>query len=135
MKEHLADTSVLLDIVTDDPVWKAWSVEQLHLAAANGAVLINPFIYAELAPAFSSEAALESWFSTTELKRAPLPYAAAWPAAQAFARYKKAGGTRTAPLPDFFIGAHAQVEGLTLITRDAARFRTYFPNVKLIVPP
>jgi predicted nucleic acid-binding protein len=131
---HLADSNVLLDIVTDDPIWKAWSVGQLHRAAAANAILINPFIYAELAPAFHTETALESWFTTTELQRAPLPYAAAWPAARAFARYKKAGGTRTAPLPDFFIGAHAEVEGLTLITRDAARFQTYFPNVKLIVP-
>jgi predicted nucleic acid-binding protein len=131
---HLADANVLLDIVTDDPVWKTWSVEQLHLAAAANPVLVNPIVYAELAPAFRSESALELWFSTTDLQRASLPFAAAWLAAQAFARYKKAGGTRTAPLPDFFIGAHAEVEGLTLITRDAARYRTYFPNLKLIVP-
>jgi predicted nucleic acid-binding protein len=134
VKRYLADSNVALDLATVDPVWLTWSQDQLRLAAATGEVLINPVIYAEIAPAFRTEAELAEWFRRTEMRKGPLPYAAAWPAAQAFARYRKAGGTRISLLPDFYIGAHAEVEGLTLITRDAARFRTYFPSVTLIAP-
>jgi predicted nucleic acid-binding protein len=90
--------------------------------------------HAELAPAFASEAELERWFADSEFDHVALPFSAAWPAAQAYKRYRKAGGPRISILPDFYIGAHAQVEGLTLITRDAARYRTYFPSVDLIAP-
>jgi predicted nucleic acid-binding protein len=102
-----------------------------------GQVFINPIIYAEIAPAFRSETELEEWISDPESKfhLVGLPFSAAWPAAQAYKRYRKAGGARTSILPDFYIGAHAQVEGLTVITRDAARYRTYFPSVELIAPP
>lgn len=134
MKRFLADSNIALDLATTDPVWLAWSQDQLRLATAAGEVLINPIIYAELAPAFRTEAELEAWFERTDFRKVALPYAAAWPAARAFARYKKAGGTRISLLPDFYIGAHAEVEGLTLITRDAARYRTYFPGVTLIAP-
>ncbi len=113
MKVYLADSNVALDLATVDPVWLTWSQEQLRLAAAVGEVLINPIIYAEIAPAFQTEAELAAWFGRTEMRKAPLPYEAAWSAAQAFARYKKAGGTRISLLPDFYIGAHAEVEGLT----------------------
>jgi predicted nucleic acid-binding protein len=128
----LVDTNILLDIATRDPRWSAWSESQLQRAA--GAVFINPIIYAELAPAFADEAALDNWLDPAIFTRAPLPYQAGWRAAAAFIASRAAGGTRTSPLPDFYIGAHAEVEGLTLITRDAARYRTYFPSIALIAP-
>jgi predicted nucleic acid-binding protein len=99
-----------------------------------GPIFINPIIYAELAPAFASEDDLERWVDPAILRRAPLPYAAGCLAAQAFLKYRKSGGTKTATLPDFFIGAHAVVEDLTLVTRDKGRYQTYFPSLTLIVP-
>jgi len=134
MSGFLFDTSVLLDIATADAAWWPWSERQLRSAAAQGPVLINPIIYAELAPAFASQAALDQWLDPAVLHRLPLPYPAGWLAAQAFVKYRRAGGTKTLPLPDFYIGAHAEVDGLTLVTRDAARYRTYFPNPVLIAP-
>jgi predicted nucleic acid-binding protein len=130
----LIDANVLLDIATADPTWMTWSQEQLRSAAGRGAVFINPIIYAELAPAFTNAGELDRWLDPGIFRRSPLPYEAGWLAAQAFLQYRRAGGARSAPLPDFYIGAHAQVEKLTLITRDAARYRTYFPGVVLISP-
>lgn len=95
---------------------------------------MNPIIYAELAPAFANQADLDQWCAPTVFERLPLPYVAGWLAAQAFLKYRRAGGTKSSPLPDFYIGAHAEVDGLILVTRDAARYRTYFPNVGLITP-
>ena len=99
-----------------------------------GLVLLNPIIYAELAPAFATREALEQWLPPSVFQRLPLPYEAGWRAAQASVQYRLAGGARSSPLPDFYVGAHAEVEGLTLVTRDAARYRTYFPAVTLITP-
>lgn len=99
-----------------------------------GPVLINPIIYAELAPAFAAAADLDRWLDPGVFQRLPLPYSSGWLAAQAFIKYRRAGGVRNAPLPDFFIGAHAEAENLTLVTRDSARYRTYFPNVTMITP-
>jgi predicted nucleic acid-binding protein len=130
----LFDTSVLLDIATADPVWLAWSEQQFRSAAAQGPILLNPIIYAELAPAFATPADLDQWLDPAVFLRLPLPYTAGWIAAQAFVKYRRSGGVRTSPLPDFYIGAHAEVEGHTLVTRDAARCRTYFPNVAIISP-
>ena len=129
----LVDANVLLDLLTADPVWQSWSEQELARAAQDG-LAINAVIYAELCPAFRSEAELTAALAGWPLQRLALPYEAAWPAAQAFAEYRRRGGLRTAPLPDFFIGAHAQVAGLTLLTRDATRYRTYFPKVPLICP-
>ena len=131
---NLFDTNVLLDIATADSTWLAWSEMQFRMAAAQGPILINPIIYAELAPAFASAADLDRWLDLTVFQRLPLPYAAGWIAAQAFVKYRRGGGSKTSPLPDFFIGAHAEIEKWTLVTRDAARYRTYFPNVPLIAP-
>ncbi len=131
---NLFDTNVLLDIATADSTWLAWSEMQFRMAAAQGPILINPIIYAELAPAFASAADLDRWLDPTVFQRLPLPYAAGWIAAQAFVKYRRGGGSKTSPLPDFFIGAHAEIEKWTLVTRDAARYRTYFPNVPLVVP-
>jgi predicted nucleic acid-binding protein len=129
----LVDANALLDILTADPVWSAWSQGAMMEAAADG-LAINPIIYSELAPAFREEAELAAALADWPLQRLPLPYEAAWPASQAFASYRGRGGIRTSPLPDFYIGAHAEVGGLTLLTRDPARYRTYFPKVRLICP-
>ena len=131
----LFDTNVLLDIATADPTWLAWSENQFRTIAAQGPILINPIIYAELAPAFTSAADLNKWLDPAIFRRLPLPYPAGWIAAQAFLKYRRGGGAKTSPLPDFYIGAHAEIEKWTLVTRDAARYRTYFPNVALIIPP
>ena len=130
----LFDTNVLLDIATADSVWLAWSENQFRLAAEQGPILINPIIYAEVAPAFASAADLDRWLDRFVFQRLSLPYPAGWVAAQAFVKYRRGGGTRTTPLPDFYIGAHAEIEKRTLVTRDAVRYRTYFPNVLLITP-
>jgi hypothetical protein len=130
----LVDANVLLDILTADPVWQPWSERELA-RVPEGELAINPVIYAEICPAFRAEAEVEAALADWPLQRLALPYEAAWPAAQAFAEYRRRGGSRTAPLPDFFIGAHAQVAGLTLLTRDATRYRTYFPGVSMICPP
>jgi hypothetical protein len=134
MSGFLFDTNVLLDIATADPIWLAWSEKQFRLAAAQGPIFINPIIYAELAPAFANAAELDRWLDPAVFQRLALPYAAGWLAAQAFLKYRRSGGAKTSPLPDFYIGAHAEVEQRNLITRDAARYRTYFPKVTLIAP-
>jgi predicted nucleic acid-binding protein len=130
----LFDTNALLDIATADPVWLPWSEKEFRVAAGQGPILINPIIYAELAPAFRTAAELDCWLDPAVFQRLPLPYAAGWIAAQAFLKYRQSGGSKTSPLPDFYIGAHAEVEGHTVVTRDAARYRTYFPSVSLIAP-
>lgn len=132
---NLFDTSVLLDIASADPIWLAWSEQQLRNAAVQGPIFINPIIYAELAPAFSSNAELDKWLAPDIFQRLPLPYDAGWRASQAFSSYRRSGGTKTSPLPDFCIGAHAEYEQLTLVTRDTARYCMYFPTVTLITPP
>jgi len=134
VSRYLFDTNVLIDIATSDPKWKAWSSEQIRIATQSGKILINPIIYAELAPAFHSQAELDRWLDPSIFQRLPLPYRAGWLASIAFIKYRSHGGTRSQPLPDFFIGAHALVEGLTLVTRDRNRFETYFPEVSLISP-
>ncbi|HEY2410682.1 MAG TPA: type II toxin-antitoxin system VapC family toxin [Pirellulaceae bacterium] len=112
----------MLDIATADPLWLPWSEQEFLAAAAQGPILINPIIYAELAPAFATDADLDQWVDPAVFLRLPLPYAAAWPAAQAFLKYRRGGGAKTSPLPDFYIGAHAEVEGHTLVTRDPTRY-------------
>jgi predicted nucleic acid-binding protein len=134
MSGFLFDSNVLLDIATADPTWLAWSEGQFRAAAAQGPILVNPIIYAELAPAFASRADLDHWLDPAIFQFLPLPYTAGWLAAQAFVKYRNAGGAKTSPLPDFYIGAHAEADGLTLVTRDAPRYRTYFPTVTLITP-
>ena len=130
----LADTNVLLDIFTDDSTWRRWSEETVRDALVTGFVAINPIVYAETSLAFADTDALDQNLDALLLRRLPLPYGAAFRAGRAFLRYRRAGGARSSPLPDFFIGAHAESEDLTLLTRDAGRYRTYFPAVKLITP-
>ena len=128
-------TNVLLDIATADPVWLGWSEAQFRASLAQGPILINPIIYAELVPAFASVAELDRWLDPGVFQRLTLPYSAGWPAAQAFLKYRRSGGAKTTPLPDFYIGAHAEAENRTLVTRDAARYRTHFPSLTVIAPP
>ena len=131
----LVDANVLLDIATRDPIWCGWSSARLAEVYEHEETAINPVIYTELIPAYAATDELDTILvPPNRFKRLTLPYSAAAPAARAFAAYRKAAGAKTSPLPDFFIGAHAEAEGLTLLTRDAARYRTYFPAVKLICP-
>ena len=131
----LIDTNVLLDIATADPIWFDWSSTHLSIAEKSDTLAINPVIHTELVPAYSKIEDLDHILVPVDrFERLNLPYAAAPAAARAFAAYRREGGTKTAPLPDFFIGAHAEAAGLTLLTRDANRYRTYFPDVTLICP-
>lgn len=130
----LVDSSVLLDIFTGDPIWKQWSVTALRDARVAGFAGINPLIYAEVSLAFDSASALERELDALLLERLQLPFEAGFGAGSAFLKYRRAGGARSSPMPDFYIGAHAALEGLTLLTRDTRRYRTYFPSIKLIAP-
>ncbi len=131
----LVDTNVLLDIATEDPDWFEWSSAQLSIVINAQEAAINPIIYAELAPLYASERELDlNLVPPGNFRRLLLPFSSGFPAARAFQSYREAGGQRTSPLPDFFIGAHAEAEGFTLLTRDPRRYRTYFPEVKLICP-
>ena len=131
---RILDSNVLLDIITADAKWLEWSAKQFREATREGPVVLNPAIYAELAPAFESQAALDRWLPGTLFRQLPLPYGAAYVTSVAFLKYRAQGKTKTSTLPDFFIGAHAEVEKLPLVTRDVNRYRKYFPNVKLICP-
>ena len=131
----LVDTNVLLDIATRDPKWFEWSSRQLSVLINARQAAINLVVYAELAPCYRNERDLNlNLLPPANFKRLALPYSAAFPTARAFAAYRQNGGTRTSPLPDFFIGAHAEAEGHALLTRDPTHYRTYFPKVKLIAP-
>jgi predicted nucleic acid-binding protein len=130
----LVDTNVLLDLVTDDPDWADWSIEQLETAALRGPLLINDIVYAELAVRYERIERLETFLSEAGLDMVAMPRSALFLAGKVFQKYRKAGGSRSGVLPDFFIGAHAAVDRLDLLTRDTARYRTYFPTVTLIAP-
>jgi hypothetical protein len=130
----LVDTNVLLDVLTDDPAWLDWSAEHLDRQAAQGPIIVNEVIYAELSVGFAGEDGVADALDelAVEFHRTPVP--ALFLAGKACLRYRRAGGTRTGVLPDFFIGAHAQVTGLPILTRDARRYRAYFPEVEVIAP-
>lgn len=130
----LVDTNVLLDVVTDDPAWAEWSIRQLDAASFKGPLAINDVVYAELSVRFATIEALDSVLDDAGVAIIPIPRAALFLAGKAFQKYRGAGGLRTGVLPDFFIGAHAAVSALALLTRDAARYRTYFPTVDLVAP-
>ena len=125
----LVDTSVLLDVLAPSP-WRKWSEE----VATEDELAINQVIYAEIAVGFASQDRLERTLQGVGLVRLGLPWAASWLVARAFLDYRRHGGSRTTPLPDFFIGAHAAAAGLRLLTRDPKRVRRYFPGVELIAP-
>jgi predicted nucleic acid-binding protein len=130
----LVDSNVILDIATNDPRWYEWSANALQEASDNSTLVINPLIYAEVSIGYSKVEYLEEILPSGIFRRDLLPYEAAFLAGKAFLQYRKRGGGRKAPLSDFYIGAHAAVSGYRLLTRDAARYRTYFPTVPLIAP-
>jgi len=130
----LVDSNVILDLVTDDPKWSQWSSDALTRAADESALAINPLIFAEVSIGFATVEELEQLLPSEDFDRLDLPYEAAFLAGKAFLSYKRKGGKRSAPLADFYIGAHAAVTGMRLLTRDARRYRTYFPTVDLIAP-
>lgn len=134
MAATLVDTNVIFDVLSRDEAWGDWSAAMLVAAANRGPVVINPIIYAELAVRYDRIEDLDSAVPAHYFTRAHLPWEAAFLAAKCFARYRKRGGSRTSTLPDFFIGSHAAVAGLTLLTRDATRYRSYFPKLNLITP-
>jgi predicted nucleic acid-binding protein len=134
MKATLVDSNVLLDIATGDPAWSSWSAQALESAANDSQLVINALIYAEVSIGYQRVEDLEQAVPSTMFRREPLPYEAAFLAGKAFLRYRRRGGLRASPLPDFYIGAHAAVADFRLLTRDAGRYRTYFPTVTLIAP-
>lgn len=129
----LVDANVLLDVLTDDPEWFHWSQQAIATAAVDG-LAINPIILAEIGVRFGRSQDVDVAVPETAFERLALPWAAAHPAGRAYLAYRHRGGERRAPLPDFYIGAHALVSGLRILTRDAARYRTYFPEVALVSP-
>ena len=130
----LVDANVLLDVLTEDAVWLSWSLDSLVAAAECGPLVINPIIYAEVSVNFATIAEVELALPEEDFRLLPIPVEAAFLAGKAYAQYRRAGGMRTSALPDFFIGAHAAVLGMRLLTRDPRRYRTYFPTVELIAP-
>lgn len=135
MSRILVDANVLLDVLTNDPNWYAWSAAQLDACAARAKLCINPIIYAEVSVGFDRIETLDDALSDDAFARVDLPWEAGFLAGKAFLHYRRAKGARTSPLPDFYIGAHAAIEGMPLLTRDAKRYRTYFPTLDLICPP
>jgi predicted nucleic acid-binding protein len=134
VKTVLVDSNVLLDIATNDNTWFEWSSEALESAADEAPLVINAIIYGEVSIGFSRIEDLEAAIPLNSFRRDPLPYEAAFLAGKAFLQYRRRGGARIRPLPDFYIGAHAAVAGFRLLTRDQTRYRTYFPSVELIAP-
>ena len=130
----LVDTNIWIDLARRDPVWLDWSLQQLKQARDQGSLAINPVIYAELAALYDDPEQLKAFLRPLKLRNQALSDATAYLAGQAFWVYRQRKGTKTGVLPDFFIGAQAQAEGWTLLTRDPARYRTYFPAVALICP-
>lgn len=130
----LVDSNVLLDVFTEDPAWVEWSARSLAAAAESGPLYVNPIVFAEVSVRFSRVEDLDDAMPSTEFRRAPIPWAAAFLAGKAFVAYRRTRGTAKVPLPDFFIGAHAAVDDLALLTRDVGRYRTYFPTVELLAP-
>ncbi len=130
----LIDSNIILDIVTADPRWSAWSRFSLDVAALAGRLIINDIIYAELSARYETMEALDSLLVGMEIQIESMPRAGLFLAAKVYQRYRARGGTRTGVLSDCFIGAHAAVHGHTLLTRDPSRYRSYFPTLRLIVP-
>jgi predicted nucleic acid-binding protein len=130
----LVDSNILLDVMSEDSRWFSWSAKALASAAESFRLVINPIIYAEVSIRYSRVEDLNAALPQTFVEREEVPYEAAFLAGKAFLIYRQRGGTKRSPLPDFFIGAHASIEGYSLLTRDVARYRTYFPRLPLIAP-
>ena len=130
----LVDSNVLLDVATNDPSWGDWSARALAEVAEHTTLIINPIIYAEVSIGYTTIEALDAALPATLYQHEPLPWEAGFLAGKSFLAYRRRGGLRTSPLPDFYIGAHAAIGGLALLTRDAARYRSYFPKVEILAP-
>jgi len=131
---YLIDSNVLLDVLEDDSRWFEWSSNALASAADQGLLVINAVIYAEISVGFENIEEMERLLPREVYIRSAIPWEAAFIAGKCFLQYRRAGGSRRSTLPDFFIGAHAAVEQLSLVTRDAARYRSYFPGLSLVAP-
>ena len=134
MNATLVDSNVLFDYLSEDDEWRDWSAAMLSAASERGAVVINPIVYAEVSIRYARVEEVDEALPRDYFMRAPLPWEAAFLAGKCFEQYRRRGGTKRSPLPDFYIGAHAAVTGMTLLTRDARRYRTYFPKLKIIAP-
>lgn len=134
MSETLVDSNVILDILTEDPEWVEWSASALQDQADRSILVINPLVYAEVSIRFERIEDLDDAMPESMFRRDALPWEAAFLAGKSFVAYRRRGGARHAPLPDFYIGAHAAVAGMTLLTRDASRYRSYFPSLEVIAP-
>ena len=130
----LVDSCVLLDVLTNDPQWADWSAGQIDQLSGEHRLCINPLIYAEISIGFNRIEELEDALPSDLVTRLPLPWEAAFLAGKCFLNYRKGGGTRRSPLSDFYIGAHAAIGSMALLTRDPSRYRTYFPRLRLICP-
>ena len=130
----LVDSCILIDVLANDAQWANWSLDQLDALGSVAPLIINPLILAEVSPRFERAADLEAALAGLPLVREALPWDAAFLAGQAFKVYRQARGAKTSPMPDFYIGAHALVQGLQLLTRDAARYRSYFPRLRIVAP-
>jgi predicted nucleic acid-binding protein len=130
----LVDSNVLLDVLVEDPVWFEWSSNALATTAESATLFINPVVYAEVSVGFTRIEDLEEALPTKRFIREHLPWEAGFLAGKCYLTYRRRGGERRSPLPDFYIGAHAAVRDMALLTRDAARYRTYFPALRLISP-
>lgn len=130
----LVDSNVLLDVLTEDATWLDWSAAALARVAERDILIINPLIYAEVSVRFERIEELDAALPTSLFRRDGLPWEAGFLAGKCFRAYRRGGGTRRSPLPDFYVGAHAAIRGHALLTRDATRYRTYFPTLDLIAP-
>ena len=134
MSETLVDSNVILDVLTEDPQWFEWSAAALEEQAERSLLVINPLIYAEVSIRFKRIEDLDDALSASMFRRDALPSPAGFLAGKAFVKYRRTGGERRSPLPDFYIGAHAAIGGMTLLTREGSRYRTYFPSLQLVSP-
>lgn len=131
----LIDSCVLLDVITGDKMWADWSAAQIAAAIDRGRAVVNPLIYAEVSVGYETVEELDELLPAGGYEREPLPYLAGFAAGKAFLRYRRGGGQKRSPMPDFYIGAHAAIAGYQLLTRDVSRYRTYFPTIDIIAPP
>jgi predicted nucleic acid-binding protein len=128
------DSNVLLDIATNDPTWGDWSARALAESAEHVTLVVNPIVYAEVPIGYFTIEALDAALPSALYQRQPLPWEAGFLAGKCFLLYRRRGGRRNSPLPDFYIGAHAAIARLALLTRDASRYRSYFPSVEVLAP-
>jgi predicted nucleic acid-binding protein len=134
MPATLVDSCVLIDVLADDPTWADWSIQKLEALGGQAPLVINPLILAEISPRFARASDLEAALDILPLQKQALPWDAAFLAGQAFKVYRQSKGMQRSPMPDFYIGAHALLAGMRLLTRDAKRYRTYFPKLHVVCP-